>query len=153
MKRWWEDFEAGETIVSHGRTLSAADFLAWAGIEHDYASIHFDEPMMESTPFGGRIAAGFIALNLSVGLFGQGQWDWYWPSGADETESWEDLRFTRPVFIGDTLRCRRRIDGLTASDPYSGRIVHDVEVLNQHDEVVMSGRETLRVARRPVDGA
>lgn len=147
MREWWEDYRLGDILLSHGRTLGEADFLAWAGIEHDYASIHFDEPGMEASHYGRRIGAGFISLNLSVGLFGQGDWDWYWPAGAIRTESWDDLRFTQPVFIGDTVRCRREVLALAAVDGATGRITHGVEMLNQRHETVMSGRESILVAR------
>ncbi|HWE55317.1 MAG TPA: MaoC/PaaZ C-terminal domain-containing protein [Acidimicrobiales bacterium] len=148
MKRWLEDFTPGEELTSHGRTVGEADFLTWAGIDHSYASVHLDDQLMRSTPYGQRIGAGFMTLDLSVGLFGQGDWSFYWPSGALSTESWEDLDFPAAVFIGDTLRCRRVIAGIEPGDDGTGVVVHDVQVINQRDEIVLAGRERIRVRKR-----
>lgn len=147
MKRWLEDFVPGDELTSHGRTVGEAEFLAWGATHHSYASVHFDQELMASTLFGQRIGAGFMSLDLSVGLFGQGDWNFYWPEGAIATEAWEDLRFPAPVLAGDTLRCRRVITDVEVDDDRSGVVVHSVEVVNQRAEIVMTGRERIRVAR------
>lgn len=148
MKRWAEDFAPGEELVSHARTIGEAEFLAWAGIDHSFASVHVDGELMKSSAFGERIGAGFMTLDLSVGLFGQGDWSFYWPENAIATESWEGLEFPKAVRLGDTLRCRRIIANIEPRDTKTAALVHEVQVLNQRDEVVMSGRERIRVSRR-----
>lgn len=149
MKRWLEDYAVGESLVSHGRTISEADFLTYAGLEHDFASVHFDAQMMESSAFGQRIGAGFITLNLAVGLFAQGEWDWYWPEGAVRTEGWEDIRFVKPLLLGDTIRCRRTIEDIAPDDDGTGVLVHLVEMHNQGQELLMTGKERVRVRTHP----
>ena len=62
-------FTVGETRQSQGRTISEADILTWAGLVHDFTTLHVDAETAASLFFGERIAPGSIAWSLSVGLF------------------------------------------------------------------------------------
>ena len=63
----------------------------------------------------------------------------------------ESLRWLAPVYPGDTLRVRFTVleSRAMSSRPDVGLIRSLSEVLNQHGEVVQSGRLTLLVAKRP----
>src|SRR5215218_426752 len=128
----------GDQRLSQGRTITDADILAWAGLVHDFTSLHVDAELMRESLFGRPIAHGYIALNLSIGLFFPEHRQWYAPDGQDASVGWTQVRFLAPVFVGDTLRCRRTV---AATDPAAGEMTHLVEVLNQDDVVVVSGSE------------
>ena len=96
---------------------------------------------MRHSRFGRPIAHGYIALNLSIGLFFPEHADWYAPDGRDSATGWREVSFLAPVHAGDTLRCRRTV---MAADEATGEITYLVEVLNQDDVVVVSGREQTR---------
>lgn len=149
MKRYFDDYQVGESATTSGRTISDADFLLWGGVEHDYPAIHFDAPAMARTRFGGRIGAGFIELGLSVGMFAQHDLNWYWPVEAVTTVRWEAIRFVRPLLIGDTVYCEREITEAYVEDADFGILVHSVQVRNENGETYMEGRELLRIRRRP----
>jgi len=63
----------------------------------------------------------------------------------------ETRRFTGPTYPGDTIHVLCRIDDVrpSGSRPTMGVVSLEVEVRNQRDEVVQSGRDVWLVARRP----
>lgn len=149
MRQFWEDYEPGLELESARRTVTETDVVFWSGIVGDFNPAHVDVVHAAQTPFGQRIAHGNIAFNLSVSLaLGQVPGD-YRPQGFVRLAGWERVRFTAPVFIGDTLHAQRtlqaREDGPDAS---AGVLVYDVRVINDRDETVMVGTERLLVRRR-----
>ena len=130
------ELQAGDFRETQGRTISDADLVTWAGLVHDFTRLHFDAEYMKETPFGRPIAHGYIAMNLSVGLMFPEHAAWYAPDGADRTLGWSNVRFLAPVHVGDTLRCRRTVTRVDTAE-----VGYDVEIVNQHGTVVMSGTE------------
>ena len=105
-------FVVGDSRESVGRTVSEADLTTWGGLVHDFTQLHFDQAHMANTPFGRPIAHGYIALNWAVGLMFPEHAAWYAPDGSDAVRRWSDVRFLAPVFVGDTLNCRRTVKEL-----------------------------------------
>jgi acyl dehydratase len=56
---------------------------------------------------------------------------------------WKAVRFTNPVKIGDTIRCRRTVIDVVSEDDKVKSVEHQVEVSNQRGELVMTGLETM----------
>jgi acyl dehydratase len=135
------EFAVGDSRVSQGRTITEADILAWSGLVHDFTPLHVDAEASKAGFFGERIAHGSIALNLSVGLFFPSDRQWLTGFGSLRALGWQNARFTHPVRIGDTLRCRRTVVEIATPNPQSFVVTFDVEVYNQHDEPVMVGQE------------
>jgi acyl dehydratase len=134
---------AREQVVSQGRTITESDIRTWAGLAHDYTSLHVDADAMRHSFFGRPVAHGYIALNLAVGLMFPGLADWYAPGREQFTTGWSEVKFLAPVHAGDTLRCRRTV---MAAD--GNTVDHLVEMVNQDDTVVLSGIEHLSVHAR-----
>jgi acyl dehydratase len=63
-------------------------------------------------------------------------------------DGWERVRFTAPVFIGDTIRAERTLELCDERDADTGVLAYEVKVFNQRDEVVMLGTERLLIRRR-----
>ena len=59
-----------------------------------------------------------------------------------------EWRFLKPLRIGDTIRSLSKTVA-KRSMKEGGIVVEERSILNQHDEVVQSGRLTLLVAKRP----
>lgn len=133
----------GEQVMSQGRTITESDIRTWAGLSHDYTSLHVDTEAMRHSFFGRPVAHGYIALNLAVGLMFPGLADWYAPGRNQFTTGWSSVKFLAPVHAGDTLRCRRTV---VAAEPTA--VDHLVEMVNQDDTVVLSGIEHLSIAAR-----
>ena len=83
--------------ASTTKTVTETDVYLFAGITGDLNPAHTNEVSASQTPFGGRIAhgilgAGFISAVLGMKLPGPGT-----------IYLGQELKFTRPVHIGDTV--------------------------------------------------
>lgn len=133
-----DSINVGDFRESTGRTVVSADLATWAGLVHDFTRLHIDKEHMSTTPFGQPIAHGYVALNWAVGLMFPDNADWYAPDGQDRVRRWSDVRFLAPVFVGDTLTCRRTVRELGDNEVHFA-----VEVKKQDGTIVVSGTEVL----------
>ena len=155
-RRWYEDLQIGDSLLTHRRTVSEADIVAFGGISGDYFYMHFDDIAAKDSPFGKRIAHGYFVLSAAAGLFVSPA-----PGPVLANYGLDTLRFIKPVGIGDTIRARitakRKVDRLKqdARGQGQGVVAWDVEVTNQHDELVASYDILTLVAKRsaPADAA
>lgn len=138
-RRYFEEYELGESRETHGRTITEADFVIHAGHTGDFFPHHMDAEHMKGTPFGQRIAHGTMTFAIGIGLT------------ASEinplafTYGYDRLRFPKPVHIGDTIRTRLTVTEKSDEPkrPGMGRIVESCEVINQKGEVVMACQHIL----------
>jgi oxepin-CoA hydrolase / 3-oxo-5,6-dehydrosuberyl-CoA semialdehyde dehydrogenase len=141
----FEDLQISQTLLTHRRTVSEADIVAFGGISGDYFYMHFDDVAAAASPFGKRIAHGYFVLSAAAGLFVSPA-----PGPVLANYGLDTLRFVKPVAIGDTIQarltCKRKIDRNKADQ---GVVAWDVEVTNQHGELVASYDILTLVAKRP----
>ena len=148
-RRHFEDLQIGESLLTHRRTVSEADIVAFGGISGDYFYMHFDEIAAKDSPFGQRIAHGYFVLSAAAGLFVSPA-----PGPVLANYGLDTLRFVKPVGIGDTIRARltakRKIDRnkRDANGQGQGVVAWDVAVTNQRDELVASYDILTLVAKR-----
>lgn len=139
---WFEEFEPGQQLVTAGRTVTEADIVNFAGLSGDFSAIHTDAVFASSAGYGGRAAHGLLVFSIVTGFLVQtGLLDG--TLGAfREIKNW---KFKKPVYIGDTIRAEMEIletQPLKKLD--SGLVRLGLRVLNQEDELVMTGKlETL----------
>ncbi len=138
-RKHFEDLQVGDSLLTHRRTVSEADIVAFGGISGDYFYMHFDEIAAKESPFGKRIAHGYFVLSAAAGLFVSPA-----PGPVLANYGLDTLRFIKPVGIGDTIQarltCKRKIDRnrKDAKGVGQGVVAWDVEVTNQLAEVVAS---------------
>ena len=138
-RRWFEDLEIGHSLLTHRRTVSEADIVNFGGVSGDYFYMHFDEIAAKDTQFGKRIAHGYFVLSAAAGLFVSPA-----PGPVLANYGLDNLRFVAPVAIGDTIRarltCKRKVDRNRSDEQGRGQgvVAWDVQVTNQHDELVAS---------------
>jgi len=85
-------------------------------------------------PFGKRIAHGALIFSISTGLsvqLNQIQDTVIAFYGVDK------LRFTRPVFIGDTIHVVKKVVGKQQKGGDRGVVTFETTVLNQSNEPVI----------------
>lgn len=112
------------------RTLTLADIQAFAAVSGDTNPAHLDPEYANDTLFHGVIAHGMWGGALISALLGT-----QFP-GPGTIYLQQDLHFSRPVRIGDTLSVSVTI---TAKDDAKKRVDMDCEVLNQNAERVLYG--------------
>ena len=120
--------------ASFTKTVSEHDVYTFAGLSGDFNPAHVNEVEAQKGMFGKRIAhgmlsAGFISTVLGTLLPGPGT-----------IYMGQELRFTKPVFFGDTITATATVVELI---PEKNRAILDTVCTNQNGEVVISGFATV----------
>ncbi|HVW58917.1 MAG TPA: MaoC/PaaZ C-terminal domain-containing protein [Puia sp.] len=140
---YFEDFIIDHTRETAGRTLTETDIVLHAGQTGDFFPHHMDEEWCRTQPFGKRIAHGTLVFSIAVGLTA------YPINELSMTYGYDHLRFTRPVFIGDTLKVTVTIKEMkNHKKPGYGLVVELVQAFNQHKELVMVCEHLLLVKKK-----
>jgi acyl dehydratase len=144
-QRWFEDFTLGDHFESPGKTLTDAHFMFFAGMTGDAHPLHYDDEYAGKTRFGRRLAHGLLLASMTaVGA----------STLAPQIEASivafveQTTRFTRPVFIGDTVRPRHEVVGLDRKRT-AGLLTLRVTLTNQRGDVVLEGEHRYLIAYRP----
>ncbi len=145
--RYFEEFAVGQTYTSVGRTITEHDVMTFAGLSGDYNQIHTDAEFAKLTPYGQRIAHGLLGLAIASGLAMRTGILEGTVLAFREIEAW---KFTKPVYIGDTLKVELEVlDTKPLPRLGGGMITIQVDMLNQRDESVMKGKWSVLVASKP----
>lgn len=140
-----EDLEAGQKLVTAGRTVTETDVVAFAGLSGDYNALHTNQVHASAGPFGRRIAHGLLGLAITSGLLARlGVLD-------ENVLAFRELscKFRKPVFIGDTIHAQAEVSEVRALPRIGGGAVAlDVKLYNQDGEVVQAGTWKLLVRSR-----
>ncbi len=128
-----EDLEVGSAFETPRRTITEADVVAFAGLSGDYNPLHTDDEFAKSGPFGRRIGHGVLTLAVLTGL-----WDrlGLLAGSVEAFYGIDRLRFTRPVFFGDTIHATVKVVGKKEREK-NGLVAFSNEVVNQRGETVL----------------
>lgn len=145
--QYFEDFEIGKVRITKGRTVTESDIIIHAGQSGDFFPHHMDEEWCKTQPFKKRIAHGTLIFTIGIGLTAEVI------NEAAMTYGYERLRFTKPVFIGDTIKTTVTIkDKKDHKKPGFGLVTELVEVHNQHSELVMVCEHILLANKKESNG-
>ncbi|MBI5290251.1 MAG: dehydratase [Chloroflexi bacterium] len=135
--RYFEEFAVGDQIVTAGRTLTEADIVAFAGLSGDFNQIHTDEEFAKGTLFKRRVAHGLLGLSIASGLAVQTGFMEGTIMAFREVSEW---KFSRPIFIGDTIHVELNMLETKAMPRLGGGLVTlRLTVKNQKSETVQQG--------------
>ena len=133
---YFEEFKVG-TVFRHAirRTVTESDNVFFTALTHNPAAIHLDEEYCKrETEFGQRLVNSAFTLGLMVGT-----------SVGDTTLGttvanlgWDEVRFPKPLFHGDTVRVETEVLELrpSKSRPRNGIVIFEHRAYNQHDVLV-----------------
>ena len=135
----FESVEVGETSTTARRTVTEADVVNFAGVSGDFNHHHTDEVRMTSTEYGERIVHGAFVFSAMTGLL----WQSRTPDERDAVIAFygvDELRFTAPTFIGDTIHVETEVLETVERDHprANGTVRYGAEVVNQDGETVLS---------------
>ena len=136
-RKYFEELQIGETLITHRRTVTEADIVNFGCISGDHFYAHFDEIAAKDSLFGKRVAHGYFIISAAAGMFVDPA-----PGPVLANYGLENLRFVEPVGIGDTIRVRLTVkqkihkEKRPDEDKPTGVVVWDVEVRNQNDDPV-----------------
>jgi oxepin-CoA hydrolase/3-oxo-5,6-dehydrosuberyl-CoA semialdehyde dehydrogenase len=150
-RQHFDDLEIGETFVTQRRTVTDADVANFADISGDHFYAHKDETGAQSI-FERKVAHGYFVLSAAAGLFVDPA-----PGPVLANYGLENLRFTKPVYPGDTIQVKLTVKQKTAKETPTqglgvgipqGVVAWDVEVTNQDAEIVATYTILTLVKRR-----
>ncbi len=148
-KKYFEELEIGATLTTHRRTITEADVVNFAGVSGDHFYAHTDDIAVRRHPvFEGRVAHGYFIVSAAAGLF-------VWPGEGPVLANYgmDNLRFIKPVYIGDTIHLKLTCQRKTKKEPREGEPLQGVvewavEIFNQNDETVATYMILTLVARK-----
>src|SRR6187401_2650339 len=135
-RKYFEEIHVGDALITHKRTVSEADIVNFAGISGDFFYAHTDETALEGSIFEKRVAHGYFIISAAAGLFVD-------PKKGPVLANYglDNLRFTQPVYVGDTIQvyltCKSKIKkDIKEGQVPQGVVEWYVEVKNQRQETV-----------------
>ncbi|PGF13858.1 acyl dehydratase [Natrinema sp. CBA1119] len=147
---YYEDFAVGE-IYEHtrGKTVTEMDNVAITNLVLNTAQGHFNEDRMEDSEFGERIVYGGINLSMVCGLASEDI-----SENAITELGYDEVRFSNPVFHGDTLYAESEVLSKRDSDARSdgGVVEFRVRGYNQDDEQVVGATKRVLLKKREYYG-
>lgn len=143
---FFEEFIVGQSLTTAGRTITETDVVGFAGLSGDWTPIHTDAVYAAQQPFGQRIAHGLIGLSVATGLAMR-------TGILNDTvlafREISDWKFSRPIFLGDTIRAQMTV---TETHPVrrlnGGLVTLKVELINQEEQIVQQGNWSVLVKNR-----
>lgn len=145
---WFDELSVGQRF-EHAirRTVTETDNVLFTTMTHNPAQLHLDEAYMQGTEFGTRIVNSCFTLGLMVGI-----------SVGDTTLGtavanlgWDEVRFPKPVFVGDTLNIVTEVlelrDSKSRADAGIVTFLH--QAFNQKGELVASCKRSGLQRKRP----
>ena len=149
-KKYFEDLQIGETLITHRRTVTEADIVNFGCVSGDHFYAHFDEIAAKDSFFGKRVAHGYFVISAAAGMFVDPA-----PGPVIANYGLENLRFVEPVAAGDTLQAKLTVKQKIKKEPKgdeqaTGVVVWAIEVTNQEDTPVAVYDIMTLVVRRDV---
>ncbi len=146
--RYYEEFQVGQ-VFAHDihRTVTETDNLLITTLTHNPAALHLDAEYAAGTEFGRVLVNSCFTLSLMVGV-----------SVHDTTHrtaianlGWDEVRFPKPVFVGDTLRIETEVHAVrdSGSRPDAGIVTFIHRAYNQRNEAVATCKRLALLQRRP----
>ena len=130
------------------RTITEADNVWFSALTHNPAQLHLDEEYCRTeTQYGQRLVNSCFTLGLMTGI-----------SVGDTTLGtaianlgWDEVRFPKPLFHGDTVRIETEVLELreSKSRPDAGIVVFMHRCFNQKNELVAHCKRTGLQRRKP----
>lgn len=145
---WFDELSVGQRFEHPiRRTVTETDNVLFTAMTHNPAQLHLDEEYMKGTEFGTRIVNSCFTLGLMVGI-----------SVGDTTLGtaianlgWDEVRFPKPLFHGDTVNVETEVIDLreSKSRPDAGIVTFLHRAFNQHGDLVASCKRSGLQRKRP----
>jgi acyl dehydratase len=145
---YYEEFEVG-MVFDHewSRTVTEMDNVLFSTMTMNPQPLHIDAHYSAQTEFGRPLVNSLFTLGLMIGM-----------TVNDTTLGttvanlgMSDVRFPKPVFQGDTLKVRTRVESMreSKSRPKAGIVEFCHRAFNQRGEEVAVCRRSALMHRRP----
>ena len=116
--------------AEYWNTIFERSIHLYAGLTGDFNPAHLDEGFARQTVFGSRIAHGLLSAGYISTVIGTRL------PGPGTIYISQELSFTAPVYIGDTVRAC--VEVIEVHKP-KNRVVLETLCVNQNGETVIKG--------------
>ena len=145
---WFDELSVGQTFAHPiRRTVTETDNVLFTAMTHNPAQLHLDEEYMKGTEYGTRIVNSCFTLGLMVGI------------SVGETTlgtaianlGWDEVRFPKPLFHGDTVNVTSEVIELrdSKSRPEAGIVTFLHKAFNQHGDLVATCKRSGLQRKKP----
>ncbi|MFF0454795.1 MULTISPECIES: MaoC/PaaZ C-terminal domain-containing protein [Nocardia] len=139
-----DEIEVGTIFRSGGRTITETDVVNFCAITGNWIEIHSNVHYASQTRFGERIVQGSLTYSVMTGLIQFG------PS-IQANYGIDNLRYLKPVVIGDTIYATAEVIGKKDKDDKFGVVTFLMKALNQDGYVVQKSEWSLLMLRKRED--
>ncbi|MBX9883370.1 MAG: MaoC family dehydratase [Novosphingobium sp.] len=149
--QYYEDLVVGKVTKFGHYEVTREEVIDFAS-KYDPQPFHLDDAAAAATHFGRLSASGWhtaaMVMSMTVANLTANRQAGLGSPGVDE------LRWIKPVYPGDTLRCENTLleKRRSKTKPEMGIIKGQTHVYNQNDELVMSFKALGLVATRDPAG-
>ena len=135
-RRHYEDLAVGE-VIDLGTTEVSKEMIVAFAREFDPFPFHLDEDAAKASLLGGLASSGWQTAALSLKMLGDAFLN---PIASMGGLGFSDLKWKKPVMVGDTIGGTATIAGLRRSrhHPERGIVTLDFDIRNQRGEPVMT---------------
>ena len=120
--------------ASFTKTVTESDIILYAGISGDFNPAHINAEAAKESMFGQRIAHGMLSAGFISNVLGMQL------PGPGTIYMGQELRFVRPVYIGDTVTATATVIERIEE---KNRLKLETVVTNQRGETVITGVATV----------
>ena len=132
---YFDDIQVGQEWETHGRTVTQADIVNFAGLSGNFNPIHVDHEFAKATPFRQPIAHGLLVFSIGSGL--AVHCPLMRTLAFMNISNWQ---FKLPVFIGDTIRMKSKVlEMVSRARGRRGIITWQRQIVNQEGKIVQEG--------------
>jgi acyl dehydratase len=140
----FNELKVGDKFID-SITITEAHVVKAAGLFRDFNALHTNEPNMKTSRFGKRIVHGALTFGLMVGVYSNVFYD------TDISTVDASIKFTAPVYMGDTISMEWEVKGLDAKPKLDGGLVSlSGEIKNQSGTIVSTTEAKLLVSNKTV---
>ena len=146
--RYFDEWQVGDRVAHNvTRTVTETDNVLISTLTHNPQPMHLDAEVARESEFGQILVNSCFTFSLTVGI-----------SVADTTLGtlvanlgFDEVKFPKPVFCGDTLRIESEVISLreSGSRPNAGIVTWEHRALNQRDEIVCTMKRTALLLKKP----
>ncbi len=125
------------------KTISETDVYLFAGISGDFNPVHVNRVEAEGSLFGKQIAHGILVGGLLSNVIGMKL------PGPGTIYMEQDMKFLKPVYIGDTVSARVEIAEVLNREKHVLRL--RTQIKNQNGDIVIDGFAIVKAPMRGDD--
>lgn len=142
--KYFEEFKIGETIIAGGRTISRADLNSYISISGNDSETHMNKITCQESGHPDQVVHGGILFAIQDGLAGS-----LMQAATGSLYGYDRIRFTSPVYPGDTLSLAVTIKDKEEYDKKRGLVVFERKMNDQNDELCMIATSKHLVLKKP----